>query len=54
MKIIKEKGYVFKRHGKKHDLYKDDNTGKEVWLERHFSQEIRTSLLNKLKKDIGF
>lgn len=51
-KKVIERGYTFSRHGSGHDLYvKGDRT---VWLERHWSQEVRPGLLKKLKKEIGF
>ena len=53
LKIAKEKGFVLVRHGKKHDLYKNETTGDTIWMERHSSQEVKPSLLKDLKKKIG-
>ena len=54
VKKAKEKGFVLAKHGKRHDQYKNEKTGKTLWLERHFSQEVKPSLLKDLKKIIGF
>lgn len=55
LKIIAEaKGYQFVSHGKKHDRYYNPETGSRIMLERHWSQEVRTGLLNVLRKEIGF
>ena len=40
-------GFEFLEHGKKHDAYINR-------IERHWNQEVRSGLMNKLKKDIGF
>lgn len=48
------KGYVFIKHGKKHDKYKNPETGSQIQIERHWSQEVRPGLLAELKREIGF
>ena len=48
IKIATEKGYRFYAHGKKHDIYVNDN-GERLIVERHGSQEIRKGLMNALK-----
>ncbi len=53
IKIVTERGYRFYAHGKKHDIYVNDN-GERLIVERHGSQEIRKGLMNALKKQIGF
>lgn len=53
IKIATAKGYRLMTHGKKHDIYVNDN-GERLIVERHSSQEIRTGLMNKLKKQLGF
>lgn len=53
IKIATEKGYRFYVHGKKHDIYVNDN-GERLIVERHGSQEIRKGLMNSLKKQLGF
>lgn len=52
IKIATEKGYRFYAHGKKHDIYVNDN-GERLIVERHGSQEIRKGLMNSLKKQLG-
>ncbi len=54
IKIATEKGYQFKAHGKKHDIYINNATGERLLVERHGSQEIRKGLMNVLKKQLGF
>lgn len=53
IKIATDKGYRFYAHGKKHDIYVNDN-GERLIVERHGSQEIRTGLMKNLKKQLGF
>lgn len=47
------RGYVFVRHGKKHDIYINQR-GDLISIERHWTQEVRPGLLKTLKKKIGF
>lgn len=55
LKLIAEsRGYVFRKHGKKHDQYVNPETGSLIQVERHWSQEMRKGLLKTLKKEIGF
>ena len=54
LKIAEEKGFVLKRHGKCHDIYINHKPGQMLVMERHGNQEIRTSLMHKLKKELGF
>lgn len=54
IKIAEAHGYRLVRHGKKHDLYVNPETKGEFMAERHGSQEIRTGLYLRLKKQIGF
>lgn len=53
IKIATEKGFRLYAHGKKHDIYVNDN-GERLIIERHGSQEIRKGLMNNLKKQLGF
>lgn len=53
IKIATDKGYTLYAHGKKHDIYVNDN-GERLIVERHGSQEIRKGLMNALKKQLGF
>lgn len=50
----KEHGFVFVKHGKKHDEYYNPTTGVTIQIERHGSQEVRKGLQARLKKIIGF
>jgi predicted RNA binding protein YcfA (HicA-like mRNA interferase family) len=54
IKIATERGYELRTHGKKHDIYINKITGERLIVERHGSQEIRTSLMKYLKKQLGF
>ena len=47
-------GFKFLSHGKEHDVYWNEETGVRIRLERHWSQEVRPGLMNKLKRVIGF
>ncbi len=47
-------GFELVKHGKKHDQYYNSANGKTILIERHGNQEVRTGLMNKLKKEIGF
>lgn len=49
-----EHGFVFLKNGGRHDIYVNKENGKIILLERHWSQEVRPGLMNKLKKEIGF
>lgn len=53
IKIATEKGYRLYAHGKKHDIYVNDQ-GERLIVERHESQEIRPGLMKNLKKQLGF
>lgn len=53
IKIAVDKGYRFYAHGKKHDIYVNDQ-GERLIIERHGSQEIRSGLMKKLKKQLEF
>ena len=52
IRIATEKGYRLPAHGKKHDIYVNDN-GERLVVERHGSQEIRPGLMNALKRQLG-
>ncbi|MCH5238772.1 MAG: type II toxin-antitoxin system HicA family toxin [Muribaculaceae bacterium] len=51
--LLKDNGYVFVKHGKKHDQYRNPATGDIQMVERHGSQEVRPGLLNSIKKRAG-
>lgn len=54
IKIAEQHGYHLVKHGKKHDRYYNPETGDEIMVERHGTQEIRKGLMMALKKRIGF
>lgn len=41
------------KHGKKHDMWVSEITGKRFPVPRHPSQEIPTGTLKKIKEDAG-
>ena len=49
-----ENGFVFVKHGSNHDIYENKANGKRILIERHWTQEVRSGLMKKLKKEIGF
>ncbi len=53
-RIALSKGFVFERHGSKHDIYCNPRTGERIQIERRWSQEVRRGLLNVLRKKLGF
>ena len=52
-KIAREKGWVFIRHGNKHDIYLHPDNDFPLQIERHWSQEIKKGLMKKIKKQVG-
>jgi predicted RNA binding protein YcfA (HicA-like mRNA interferase family) len=53
-KIAERNGWTLIRHGKKHDVYGHPEKDIRIEIERHDSQEIKSGLYYKLKKQIGF
>lgn len=47
-------GWRLHRNGAKHDIYMHPDKDYLIQIERHGSQEVKTGLFNKLKKQIGF
>lgn len=47
-------GFIFVAHRSRHDEYYNPTTKVTIMIERHWSQEVRTGLAKKLKKEIGF
>lgn len=47
-------GFYFVAHRGRHDEYYNPTTKVTIMIERHWSQEVRKGLMNKLKKEIGF
>lgn len=52
-KIAIKKGFKFYKSLNGHELYINEETKQVIMLERHWSQEIRKGLMEKLKKQIG-
>lgn len=53
-RIAERKGWELIRNGSRHDIYGHADKDFEIQIERHGSQEIKTGLYHKLKKQIGF
>lgn len=53
-KKAEERGWYLHRNGSKHDIYLHPEKDFPIQIERHGSQEVKTGLYNKLKKQIGF
>ena len=52
IRLATERGYWLHSHGKKHDIY-INNQGDRIVVERHGSQEIRPGLMKALLKQLG-
>lgn len=50
---LMDAGYIFYKHGKKHDLYKNPANGHIIPVERHGSQEVATGLYHSINKAAG-
>lgn len=53
IKILKKNGCYFVEHGKEHDKWYSEVTGKYFRLWRHPSKEVPTGTLNRILKDAG-
>ena len=53
VKILKKNGWFFVEHGKEHDKWHSDLTGKDVRIPRHKSKEIPTGTADRILKDVG-
>lgn len=51
-RIVENNGFVFAGHGKKHDIYRNPETGQRVLIERHWSQEVRKGIAHKILKEV--
>ena len=54
LRIAEETGYVFFRHGKLHDAYRHPDREEILYLERHWSKEVKPGLFKRIKKQVGF
>lgn len=52
-KLKKTKKCYFVEHGKEHDKWHSDITGKDFRVPRHQSKEIRPGTLDAIMKDAG-
>ena len=52
-KLLKKNDCYLVEHGKEHDRWHSDITGKDFYVPRHKSKEIPTGTLNKILKDAG-
>lgn len=52
-KLAVRHGFVFVKHGGRHDEYYNPKTKVSIQIERHWGQEVRSGLANRLKKQIG-
>ena len=50
---LKSEGVVFKKHGKKHDIYYNPKTGSEAQIPRHQTEELKKGTAEKILKDLG-
>lgn len=53
-RIAENKGFVFLRHGGRHDIYQHPITKVKIAIGHHGSQEVATGTLASLRKQIGF
>lgn len=51
--ISKSRKCHFVEHGKEHDRWHSDITGKDFMIPRHSSKEIPTGTVNRILKDAG-
>lgn len=52
-KLLKENGCSFVKHGKEHDLWISEKTGKKIRVPRHPSKEVPPGTANRIMKDAG-
>ena len=53
LRYLKKCGIEFKAHGKKHDIYRNPETGAETQIPRHRSQELKKGTAERILKDLG-
>lgn len=54
IEILKKKKCYLKRHGKNHDIWCSEVTGKQFSVPRHPSQDVPKGTFENIKKDAGF
>lgn len=52
-KLLKRNGCELIKHGKEHDRWRSEITGKEFSVPRHPSKEIPPGTANRILKDAG-
>lgn len=53
-KILKKNKCRLLRHGKRHDIWYSEVTGKRFPVPRHPAQDIPSGTFNSIKEDAGF
>lgn len=53
IKLLKKNGCYLVEHGKEHDKWHSDITGKNFMVPRHGGKEIATGTANRIFKDAG-
>ncbi len=53
VKLLKKNGCVLIEHGREHDRWRSEKTGKDFRVPRHPSKEIPTGTANRILKDAG-
>jgi predicted RNA binding protein YcfA (HicA-like mRNA interferase family) len=53
-RIAEDKGWYLIRCGAKHDIYAHPQKEGQLAIERHGSEEVKTGIYYKLKRQIGF
>ncbi len=53
-KIAEKHGWYLYRSGSRHDIYRHPDKDFSIQIGRHASEEVKTGLARKLKKQIGF
>ena len=53
IRILKRSGCRFVEHGREHDKWHSDTTGKDFRVPRHKSKEIPSGTLKAILKDAG-
>ncbi len=53
IKLLKKNGCIFVEHGKEHDKWHSNKTGKDFRIPRHGSKEIPNGTVHRIFKDAG-
>lgn len=51
-RLAEDAGWKLVRHGSKHDIFVHSGRKDVLMMERHYGQEVRKGLLNKILKQI--